>query len=77
VTFHDQVIAFDRGGAIALATRLPIGLQRRGGWADTSVALPRRPMLDAMTGRRFEGGLTLATELFERYRTWLGPRIVS
>ena len=31
----DHAIAFDRGGALAVATRLPVGLARRGGWGDT------------------------------------------
>jgi (1->4)-alpha-D-glucan 1-alpha-D-glucosylmutase len=36
-----HVIAFARGGqAVTLATRLPVGLRRRGGWADTTLALP-------------------------------------
>ena len=62
-----HVIAFDRGAVVALATRLPVGLQRIGGWADTSIALAKRPMVDVITGRRFEGGLTSVGELFERY----------
>jgi (1->4)-alpha-D-glucan 1-alpha-D-glucosylmutase len=35
----DHVVAFDRGGVVAVATRLPVGLQRRGGWADTVLPL--------------------------------------
>jgi (1->4)-alpha-D-glucan 1-alpha-D-glucosylmutase len=34
------VLAFDRGGAITVGTRLPVGLARAGGWADTSMGLP-------------------------------------
>ena len=30
-------MAFDRGGAIAVATRLPVGLERIGGWRDTTL----------------------------------------
>ena len=30
----DHAIAFDRGGVLAVATRLPLGLERRGGWGD-------------------------------------------
>ena len=37
----DHVLAFDRGGAITVATRLPVGLAARGGWGDT-VARPAR-----------------------------------
>jgi (1->4)-alpha-D-glucan 1-alpha-D-glucosylmutase len=35
----DHVLAFDRGGAVTVVTRLPVGLARRGGWGDTSLAL--------------------------------------
>ena len=34
----DHLIAFDRGGVITLATRLPLGLAAKGGWGDTDVA---------------------------------------
>jgi (1->4)-alpha-D-glucan 1-alpha-D-glucosylmutase len=47
----DQVLAFDRGGAITVATRLPVGLARRGGWADTRLPLPGGTWRDALTGR--------------------------
>ena len=35
-------MAFSRGGGalVAVATRLPEGLDRRGGWADTALPLP-------------------------------------
>ena len=36
-----HVVAFQRGGrAICVATRLPVGLRRRGGWAGTVLPLP-------------------------------------
>ena len=36
-----HVVAFARGGhAITVATRLPVGLRSRGGWADTALLLP-------------------------------------
>lgn len=49
-----HVVAFDRGGAVALATRLPVGLERRGGWRDTALLLPAGTWTDALTGRTFE-----------------------
>jgi (1->4)-alpha-D-glucan 1-alpha-D-glucosylmutase len=49
-----HVLAFDRGGAITVVTRLPAGLAARGGWQDTALALPW-PARDAVTGRRFQG----------------------
>ena len=45
-----HVVAFDRGGAVSVATRLPIGLAAAGGWGDTTVALPTGSWRDALTG---------------------------
>ncbi|MFT3798084.1 malto-oligosyltrehalose synthase [Microbacterium sp.] len=50
-----HVVAFDRGGAIAVATRLPVGLAARGGWDDTSLILPPGTWRDVFTGTSFEG----------------------
>ena len=36
----DHVLAFDRGGAITVVTRLPLGLEAKGGWGDTVLRLP-------------------------------------
>ena len=49
---HDHLIGFGRGGAITLATRLPIGLAARGGWHDTTVEIPGS-YADVLTGRRW------------------------
>ena len=46
----DHVLAFDRGGAVTVVTRLPVGLDERGGWGDTALAL-EGTYLDALTGR--------------------------
>jgi (1->4)-alpha-D-glucan 1-alpha-D-glucosylmutase len=62
-----HVVAFDRGEAITIATRLPIGLDREGGWGDTSVIVAGRPVTDVFTGRQFEGGTLLLSEVLERY----------
>jgi len=35
-----HALAFDRGGAITVATRLPVGLQSLGDWQDTMLPLP-------------------------------------
>jgi (1->4)-alpha-D-glucan 1-alpha-D-glucosylmutase len=53
-----HVVAFDRGGAIAVATRLPLGLARAGGWGDTALSLPVNEMKDLFTGRVYSGGET-------------------
>jgi (1->4)-alpha-D-glucan 1-alpha-D-glucosylmutase len=40
----DHVVAFARSGqVVTVATRLPAGLRRRGGWADTVLPMPSRP----------------------------------
>jgi len=36
----NHVLAFDRGGAVTVVTRLPVGLSARGGWGDTVLRLP-------------------------------------
>ena len=36
----DHVLAFDRGGSITVVTRLPLGLEARGGWGETVLLLP-------------------------------------
>jgi len=46
----DHVLAFDRGGVVAVATRLPVGLAARG-WGDTRLALPPGTWTDVLTGR--------------------------
>lgn len=51
-----HAIAFDRGGAIAIATRLPVGLAARGGWGDTRMLIPGGTWTDALTGQAYPGG---------------------
>jgi len=62
-----NVLAFDRGGAVTLATRFPIGLYEAGGWGDTAVMLPGHEMVDVFTGRRHPGGLTRIADLLNKY----------
>ena len=52
-----HVLAFDRGGAITVATRFPVGLDRAGGWGDTTLDLPPGRWHDVLTGARTEGRL--------------------
>ncbi|MFL6159167.1 MAG: malto-oligosyltrehalose synthase [Marmoricola sp.] len=47
----DHVVAFDRGGLVVVATRLPVGLEQRGGWGDTRLVLPAGKYHDLLTGR--------------------------
>lgn len=62
-----HVIAFDRGGAITVATRLPLGLQEEGGWRDTTLHLAGRPVVDILTGEGFPGGSVPVADLLGRY----------
>ncbi len=63
----EHAIAFDRGGAVTVATRLPLGLARSGGWRDTRVVLPQRPVVDVITGARFDGGELELARVLDRY----------
>jgi (1->4)-alpha-D-glucan 1-alpha-D-glucosylmutase len=49
----EHALAFDRGGAITVATRLPVTLKRTGGWRDTTLDLGG-PATDVISGRRVE-----------------------
>ncbi|MXS76271.1 malto-oligosyltrehalose synthase [Microbacterium sp. CSI-V] len=60
-----HVVAFDRGGVSAVATRLPHGLRAAGGWRDTVLLRPDVAAVDVLTGRRFPGGPVLLSELLE------------
>lgn len=55
-----HALAFDRGGAITVVTRLPVGLAARGGWGDTVLRLPAGTWRDAVSGRVFTGATPLA-----------------
>ncbi len=61
----EHAVAFDRGGVVAVATRLPIGLERGGGWADTTLDVAGAST-DVISGRRIEGSVALA-ELLADY----------
>ncbi|WP_309648313.1 malto-oligosyltrehalose synthase [Nocardioides sp.] len=52
----DHVLAFDRGGAVTVVTRLPFGLESQGGWGDTTLALPEGQWRDVLTLRRITSG---------------------
>jgi (1->4)-alpha-D-glucan 1-alpha-D-glucosylmutase len=48
----DHLVAFDRGGVVPVATRLPVGLSATG-WGDTALRLPTGAWRDLLTGGRF------------------------
>ncbi|WP_203135273.1 malto-oligosyltrehalose synthase [Microbacterium sp. JZ31] len=62
-----HAVAFDRGGAIAIGTRLPLALERRGGWGDTYVMVPPGRYADAITGAPFAGDALPLTQVLARY----------
>jgi (1->4)-alpha-D-glucan 1-alpha-D-glucosylmutase len=52
----EHAFAFVRGDhAVTVVTRLPAGLRRRGGWADTVLPLPEIHWRDVLTGVRHAG----------------------
>ncbi|MCW2757649.1 MAG: maltooligosyl trehalose synthase [Nocardioidaceae bacterium] len=51
----EHLLAFDRGGAITLATRLPVGLAVTG-WGDTALDLPDGTWVEQLSGRVVPGG---------------------
>ncbi|MEV5634026.1 malto-oligosyltrehalose synthase [Micromonospora tulbaghiae] len=62
-----HAVAFDRGGAVAVATRLPLRLARSGGWRDTTVSLPVHQCTDLFTGRVYSGSELLLDDLLSTY----------
>ena len=58
----EHVFGFDRGGAVTLATRLPVGLERAGGWRDTRVLLQPGKYRDVITGRLLSSDGALAVK---------------
>jgi (1->4)-alpha-D-glucan 1-alpha-D-glucosylmutase len=47
----EHCVAYDRGGAITVGTRLPVRLERDGGWRDAWLTLPDGSWTDVLTGR--------------------------
>ncbi|MBB3328652.1 maltooligosyltrehalose synthase, partial [Friedmanniella antarctica] len=60
----NHLVAFDRGGAVTLATRLSVGLAGHG-WGGATVELPRASV-DVLTGRVFAGTVEVA-DVLDRY----------
>lgn len=62
-----HVVAVNRGGVTAVATRLPVGLSQRGGWGDTVLMRPDISATDVLTDRRIAGGPIRLSELLDTY----------
>ncbi|MBG0828272.1 malto-oligosyltrehalose synthase [Planomonospora sp. ID67723] len=57
----EHAIAFARGDqAVAVATRLPVGLERRGGWGGRTLTLPPGRWRDLLSGAEHTGRVPLA-----------------
>ncbi|MFI5611462.1 malto-oligosyltrehalose synthase [Amycolatopsis sp. NPDC051903] len=62
-----HLLAFQRGADLAVAvTRLPVGLEKSGGWRDTVLPLSEGVWTDVLTGRAL-GDAPAAAALFARY----------
>ena len=74
----EHVVGFARGEAVALATRLPVGLERRGGWSGTRVDVVRQGWRDVLTGCTHMGPILDADRLFEHLPVaLLVPRVID
>lgn len=67
----EHAVAFSRGGGalVAVATRLPEGLARRGGWAGTTLPLPGgfADWHDIISDRPVDGAAPALSGLLDRY----------
>ncbi|TDB71665.1 malto-oligosyltrehalose synthase [Micromonospora sp. KC721] len=62
-----HAVAFDRGGAIAVATRLPLRLARDGGWRGTRLPISGNTVTDLFTGRAYSGSELLIDDVLDTY----------
>jgi len=58
-----HAVAFRRGRAIIVATRLPFGLRQGGGWADTALDVPAGRWRDVLTGATHTGPCPLLSDI--------------
>lgn len=63
----DHVVATDRGRAIVVATRLPLGLERAGGWGGTTLLGPAGPHRDVVSGRVHDGDALRLADVLADY----------
>ena len=63
----EHVLAFDRGGAVAVATRLPVGLSRHGGWHDTTLSLNGLSWIEMFTNTSYGGSRLAVADLLHSY----------
>ena len=70
-TAEEHLLAFSRAGAtgagaLTLVTRLPHGLEQKGGWKETQIQL-ETAMIDELTGNRFNEGSTAVADILQQY----------
>jgi (1->4)-alpha-D-glucan 1-alpha-D-glucosylmutase len=58
--------AAQRGHAVTVVTRLPAGLRKRGGWADTALPLPAEGWRDLLTGATHAGSYLRLSSVLQR-----------
>jgi (1->4)-alpha-D-glucan 1-alpha-D-glucosylmutase len=63
----ESVLAFDRGGVVAVSTRLPVGLSRHGGWGDTALSLDGHSWTEVFTNTSYGGNRLAVAELLRAY----------
>jgi (1->4)-alpha-D-glucan 1-alpha-D-glucosylmutase len=63
----ENVLAFDRGGVVAVATRMPVGLSRHGGWGDTALSLDGHSFTEVFTNTSYGGNRLSVAELLRTY----------
>jgi (1->4)-alpha-D-glucan 1-alpha-D-glucosylmutase len=63
----EHAVAVDRGGALVIGTRLPIGLAAGGGWRGAFVDAPAGRYRDVISGAVVRGGRVSLARLLERY----------
>jgi (1->4)-alpha-D-glucan 1-alpha-D-glucosylmutase len=63
----EHVLAFDRGGAVAVATRLPVGLSRHDGWHDTTLTLNGHSWIEVFTNTSYGGSRLAVADLLHTY----------
>ncbi|GGK84913.1 malto-oligosyltrehalose synthase [Mangrovihabitans endophyticus] len=62
-----HVLAYDRGGVVAVATRLPVGLSRHGGWHDTTLSLDGHSWTEVFTNTSYGGSRLAVADLLRTY----------
>ncbi len=63
-----HALAFARSeDLVVVGTRLPVGLESAGGWADTTLSLAEGEWSDVITGTTFAGGVVALSEVLARY----------